>query len=338
MDIPLLFAAVTAFAVVVYVLADGFDLGVGILFLIAPREIDRDRMMQSIEPVWDANETWLVMGGLLLYAGFPAGYYILMPAFYLPIMLMLFSLIFRGISFAFRFQPGPFRRFWDFAFALGSLFATLSQGLILGGIIAGVPVANGAFAGGPLSFFNIEGVLCGLGLVAGYSLLGACWLVRKTEDGTQIFAREIGRTALIATTIMLAAVSGWTALIHGDVAARWFGWPNIAFLAPVPLVTAGIIVALWQSLWGERDARPFVLALALFLLGFVGLVVSLWPYVVRPDLTIWDAASDRSTQIFAGVGVVIIMPIVLAYQAHAYWVFRGKTALESADAYGSSEG
>ncbi|HEY0106390.1 MAG TPA: cytochrome d ubiquinol oxidase subunit II [Rhizomicrobium sp.] len=337
MDATVFFAAVTAFAVVVYVLADGFDLGVGILFLLAPSESDRDTMMQSVEPVWDGNETWLVMGGMLLYVGFPAGYYILMPAFYLPVMLMLFALVFRGIAFAFRFQGLRLRRVWDFAFAGGSLCATLAQGLILGGVIAGVPVAGDAFAGGPLAFLNVEGILCGAGLAAGYSLLGAGWLVWKTEGSAQSFGRTAGRAALILTAAAMAAVSGWTALAHGDIAARWFGWPNIAFLAPVPLLTAGVVVALWRALRGSRDARPFVLAVALFLLGFAGLVVSLWPYVVRPVLTIWDAASDPGTQIFAGIGIAIIMPIVLAYQAHAYWVFRGKTLPEADGAYGSTQ-
>ncbi len=338
MDLALFFAAITAFAVVVYVLADGFDLGIGILFLLAPNDSDRDLMMQSIEPVWDGNETWLVMGGLLLYVGFPPGYYILMPAFYLPVMLMLFALIFRGIAFTFRFQTAGHRRVWDWAFALGSLSAAFAQGLILGGVVQGVPVVAGAFAGGPFTFLNVEGILCGLGLVAGYALLGAGWLIWKTNGATQTFGREAGRAALLVTAVMMAAVSFWTAFAHGDVAARWFGWPNIAFLVPVPLLAACVIVALWLSLWGARDARPFLLAMALFLLGFVGLVVSLWPYVVRPHLAIWDAASDPSTLLFAGIGLVIIMPIVLAYQAHAYWVFRGKTLPEAENAYGAGDG
>jgi cytochrome d ubiquinol oxidase subunit II len=337
MGTSIFFACVTAFAVVVYVLADGFDLGVGILFLLAPRDEDRDIMMQSIEPVWDGNETWLVMGGLLLYAGFPAGYYILMPAFYLPVMLMLFALIFRGISFGFRFQDPRLRPIWDLAFAGGSLFATFAQGLILGGIVNGVPVVDNAFAGGPFAFFSIEGVLCGLGLVFGYALLGAGWLIWKTEGPTQAFGRAAGRWSLIFTAIMMALVSAWTALSNAEVATRWFSFPNIVFLGPVPTITAIVIVGIWFSLESRHEIRPFLLSILLFFLGLAGLVVSLWPYVIPGEITIWDAASDRATQIFAGVGVAIILPIVLAYQAHAYWVFRGKTVPGGENAYHASE-
>ena len=235
--IPLLFAALVAFCVVVYVLADGFDLGVGILFLIAPRDEDRDLMMASIEPVWDGNETWLVMGGVLLLAAFPAGYYVLLPAFYLPVMFMLFALILRGIAFAFRLQTERFRWAWDLAFAGGSIVAALCQGLILGGLINGVSIQNGMFSGGPLDFFSLLGLLCGAGLVGGYALLGAGWLIWKTRRSTQVFAREVAHAALILTVVMMLLVSAWSAWSVPDVARRWFSWPNVAYLAPVPLIT-----------------------------------------------------------------------------------------------------
>ena len=217
-DTPVLFAAVAAFSVVVYVLADGFDLGVGILFLAAPREDDRDLMMASIEPVWDGNETWLVMGGTLLFAVFPAGYYVLLPAFYLPICFMLFALIFRGIAFGYRVQATNFRYLWDIAFAGGSMLATLCQGLILGGLISGVPMQDGMFSGGPFSFFTLLGLLCGAGLLGGYALLGAGWLIWKTDGPTQVFAREIAQAALILTAIMMLLVSAWSAFSVPEVA------------------------------------------------------------------------------------------------------------------------
>ncbi|MCK0206829.1 cytochrome d ubiquinol oxidase subunit II [Starkeya koreensis] len=332
--VPLVFAAVAAFCVTVYVLADGLDLGVGIVFLAAPREEDRDLMMASIEPVWDGNETWLVMGGTLLLAAFPAGYYVLLPAFYLPIMFMLFALIFRGIAFEFRLQATRFRFLWDIAFSAGSLLATLCQGLILGGLIEGVPVKDGLFAGGPFSFFSVLGLLCGVGLVGGYALIGAGWLIWKTQGPTQVFAREIAHAAVILTAVMMALVSAWSPLAVPEVAARWFALPNLALLAPVPLLTAFVLVALWRGIWEGPEPRTLLLALAVFALGLVGLVVSLWPYVVPRTVKVWDGAADPQTLAFIAVGLVIILPVVLSYQAHAYWVFRGKTTVH-ASGYGA---
>lgn len=323
--VPLLFAALATFCVTVYVLADGLDLGVGILFLLAPRDADRDLMMATVEPVWDANETWLVMGGTLLVAAFPPGYYVLLPAFYLPIMFMLFALIFRGIAFEFRLQATRFRFIWDIAFAGGSILATLCQGLILGGLIGGVPVENGMFAGGAFSFLSLLGVMCGVGLIGGYALIGAGWLIWKTEGPTQVFAREVARAALILTAAMMLLVSAWSAFTVPEVAARWFAWPNLLLLAPVPLVTLAVIVAIWRGLWDGAEIRTFLLSLTLFALGLIGLVVSLWPYVVPRSVTVWDGIADPQALAFIGVGIVLILPVVLAYQAHAYWVFRGKS-------------
>ena len=334
MNASLIFAAVAAFVLAVYVFADGFDLGIGILFLIAPREEDRDVMMESIEPMWDGNETWLVMGGTLLLATFPAAYYILLPAFYLPVIFMLFGLILRGVAFAYRLQTVRYRRVWDFVFAGGSLLAVLCQGLILGAYIAGISVKNGMFAGGALDCITMLGVLCGLGLIGGYALLGAGWLIAKAEGATQIFAREVGHSALILTAAMMLIVSGWTALSEPQVSARWFSWPNAALLAPVPVVTALVIFAIWRSLWSSREMLVFSLSFLLFLLGFAGLIVSIWPYIVPYHVTIWDGKSDPQTLIFAGVGIAIVIPIVLAYQAYAYWVFRGKAGRDGA--YGRS--
>lgn len=324
MDTPSLFAFLAIFSVALYVLADGFDLGVGILFLFAPRDVDRDRMIESIEPVWDGNETWLVFGGTLLWAAFPAAYFVLLPAFYLPIVFMLFALIFRGIAFSFRGESNRFRRVWDLAFAGGSLLAAFCQGLVLGGFIGGVDIANGMFSGGPFSFLSILGVLCGIGLIGGYALMGAGWLIWKTEGPTQTFAREIGHAALILTAAMMAIVSAWTAISQPEVARRWFSWSNIAELGFVPLLTAGILIATWRALWGTSDIKVFVLSIFVFLLGFLGLLVSLWPYIVPRHFTIWGSAADPQTLWFIGTGLVIVIPIVLAYQLHAYWVFRGK--------------
>jgi len=323
--LPIVFATAVAFCVVVYVVADGFDLGIGILFLLAPRNADRDLMMASIQPVWDGNETWLVMGGTLLLATFPAGYFVLLPAFYLPVMFMLFALIFRGIAFEFRLQTQRFRWAWDLAFAGGSLLAALCQGFILGGLITGVAMRDGMFAGGAFDWISLLGLLCGIGLAGGYALLGAGWLIWKTDGATQVFAREVAHSALILTAVMMLAVSVWSAWSVPEVAARWFGWPNILVLAPAPIATALVIATIWRRLWSGYDVETFLLAITVFLLGFVGLVIGLWPYVVPRNITIWDGVNDPQTLAFVGTGIAIIIPIVLAYQAHAYWVFRGKT-------------
>jgi cytochrome d ubiquinol oxidase subunit II len=335
MDLPLLFALVAAGAVALYVIADGFDLGIGILFLLAPRERDRDLMMQSVAPFWDGNETWLVLGGAGLWAAFPMAYYVLLPAFYLPVMAMLFALILRGISFEFRFQATRFQRVWDYAFAGGSLVAAICQGLILGGFIQGVAVENGQFAGGPFSFFSFLGLLCAAGIVGGYALLGAAWLIWRTDGPTQIFAREVAHAALLLAVAMMAVVSAWTALTEPQVAARWFAWPDNLWLDLLPLAAAGVAALIWRSLWGRYDMRPFLLAVALFLLGYAGLIISVWPNVVPYHATIWQAAADKETLRFALVGIFVVLPMVLAYTAHAYWVFRGKTVLAS---HGADEG
>ncbi|MEJ0019806.1 MAG: cytochrome d ubiquinol oxidase subunit II [Acetobacteraceae bacterium] len=334
MDLPLIFALVIALGVAIYVIADGFDLGIGILFLFAPRDADRDLMMESVAPLWDGNETWLVMGGTLLLAAFAPGYYILLPALYLPIVFMLFALILRGVAFEFRFQAGRFRRVWDFVFAGGSVLAALCQGFVLGGFIQGVPIRDGMFAGGPLDFVSILGLLCGVGLIGGYALLGAGWLIWKTSGATQVFGREVGHAALILTMALMALVSLWTALTVPAVADRWFAWPQMLPEALLPLAAAATAIVLWRTLWSDRDFLPFLLGIALFLLGFAGLAVSLWPYVVPRQITIWQAAGDPATLKVLLVGVVIILPIVIAYTLHAYWVFRGKTVASEDSAYG----
>jgi cytochrome bd ubiquinol oxidase subunit II len=325
MDLPLIFALVAAFGIAVYVLADGFDLGIGILFLIAPRDQDRDLMMESVAPLWDGNETWLVLGGTLLLAAFPAAYYVLLPALYVPVIVMLLSLIMRGVAFEFRFRAGHFRRVWDFAFAAGSFFAAVSQGFILGGFVQGVRMQDGAFSGGPLDFLSVLGLLCAAGLAAGYALLGAGWLIWKTDGSTQVFGREVGHAALILTMVMMVLVSIWTALTEPDVTIRWFAWPQILPQALLPIAAAGVALLLWIRIWEKHEALPFLLGMALFLLGFAGLAVSLWPYVVPRHLTIWDGVADLKTLHIVGYGLIVILPIIVAYLGHAYWVFRGKT-------------
>jgi len=299
-------------------------IGIALLFPFAKNERERDQMMNSVAPFWDGNETWLVLGGTLLIAAFPLAYATLLPAFYVPIVTMLFALIFRGIAFEFRFSAGRFRRLWDFAFSGGSILAGFCQGIVLGAFIDGIHVEGGAFAGGTFDFASAFSVACGFGLLAGYALLGATWLMLRTEGETAAYARAAAPVALVLALAFIAAVSLWTPLTHPRIAQRWFSWPNIAFLCPVPLLTGLLAFGIWRAIKGAREALPFLLSVALFLLAFLGLGISLWPYAVPYDATLWQAASSQATLAFVGIGTAVIVPITLGYLGYAHWVFRGK--------------
>ena len=323
-DLPLAFAMTVAFSVGLYALLDGLDLGIGILFLLAPGDRERDTMMNSVGPVWDGNETWLVMGGTLLFAAFPLVYTIVLPAFYLPLMVMLFALVFRGVAFEFRFRARRSRIFWDWAFSLGSGLAGLMQGLMLGAFIDGVPVRDGHFAGSTFSFFSPFALASAFGVVAGYALLGATWLIYKTEGTTQDFARTIAPWTLGATLIFIGVISIWTPLAHPTIAQRWFSLPNFFFLSPVPLITAALALGIWRAISRAHDALPFLLMLALTLTAFAGLGISLWPFAIPESITIWQAAGAPDTLLFVAAGAVVILPLTLAYLGYSYWTFRGK--------------
>lgn len=323
-DLPTIWAGLLALAVIIYILLDGFDLGIGILFPFANRDEDRDVMMNSIAPVWDGNETWLVLGGGGLFAAFPKAYAALMPAVYMPIGFMLTALIFRGVAFEFRFKANTSRHWWDKAFHYGSLTATFAQGLVLGSFVQGFVVEGRQFAGGPFDWLTPFSLMTGLALVAGYGLLGATWLVMKTEGALQVWAERVAMRLLFAVLFFIVVVSLWTALLDADIAARWFSWPNILLLAPVPLVTALVAFALYRALEARWEILPFLLAMGLFLLCYIGLGVSLFPYIVPRAFTIWQAAAPPPTLIFTLYGVVIMIPAVLLYTVYSYYIFRGK--------------
>jgi cytochrome d ubiquinol oxidase subunit II len=322
--VPVIWAALIGTAVALYVILDGFDLGTGILFPSARDERERDQMMNSIAPFWDGNETWLVLGGGGLFAAFPHAYAIIMPALYLPVIVMLLALVFRGVSFEFRVVAVTSKRYWNFAFAAGSTLAAFCQGLILGGLIEGIKVENGAFAGGPLDWAKPFAVLCGFGVVAGYALLGATWLVMKTDGAVAERARRHAKLMLVAVLAFMAVVSLWTPFAIERIAARWFSVPNIYFLWPVPLVTALVAWMAWRWLDARHDALPFLASIALFLLGYLGLVISTFPYLVPPVLTVWQAAAAPSSQIFLLLGTTFLLPIILGYYVFIYWLFHGK--------------
>jgi cytochrome d ubiquinol oxidase subunit II len=323
--LPLFFALVVAFGILVYVVADGFDLGIGILFPFAPGHEERDLMMNSIAPVWDGNETWLVLGGTLLLGAFPPVYAQMLPSFYLPVMVMLFALVFRGLAFEFRFRAPRFRGLWDWAFCLGSAVAALMQGMMLGSFIDGVPASGGA---GGWRFVTGFGIACGFGVLAGYALLGATWLILKVDGTAQSFARRAAGLALLLTLVFIAAISILTPLIHTAIAHRWFSLPNLYYLSPVPIITALLGLLIWRAIPGKREAMPFLLTIALFLLAYSGLGISLWPYAIPNRMTIWQAAAPAPVLTFLAVGTIVLVPIILLHLAYGHWVFRGKTKAE----------
>src|ERR687893_396937 len=274
--LPLVWATLLAIAVAMYVVADGFDLGVGILFNAAGSENWRDRMMLSVAPIWDGNETWLILGGGGLLAVFGLAYAVLLPALYIPLIVMLIALIFRGVAFEFRFKAETSKRIWDYAFH--------------------------------------------------YGLLGATWCVMKTTGDLEIWARKMALRFLVGTIVSMGIVSLWVPFLGLDIERRWFSWPNIAYLAPVPLVTAYVAYQIYRTLETGRHSAPFLLSILMFLLGFLGLAISLFPYIIPPGVTIWQASNHPSSQMFALYGYAVVMPLTFAYTAYAYWVFRGKVA------------
>jgi cytochrome bd ubiquinol oxidase subunit II len=330
LDLPLIWYGLIATAIFLYVILDGFDLGVGILFPFAPSEMCRDRMMNSIAPFWDGNETWLVLGGGGLFAAFPLAYSIVMPALYSPVILMLLGLVFRGVAFEFRFKAtGNSRRIWDYAFHFGSLGATFMQGVILGGLVQGIAVVDRGFAGKPLDWLSAFSIMTGLALVFGYALLGSTWLIMKTDGNTQAWARKCAAYVLIVVAGFMGLVSLSMPFINEDIKTLWFSWPNMLLLSPMPLLSAAGVLYLWHDLHAQKEFRPFFLAQGLFLMNYIGLGISLWPWAVPYDVTFWQAAAAPESQSLLLIGTVIMLPVILTYTGYCYYIFRGKTSHET---------
>lgn len=327
-DLTTIWAFIIAFAVFAYVVMDGFDLGIGILFPTLKVGQGRNRAMNSIAPLWDGNETWLVLGGGGLMAAFPLAYAVILPATYPLIIAMLLGLVFRGVAFEFRWRDPGHRAFWDFSFFGGSVIAAMAQGMILGALLQGIDVTGRSYDGSWWDWLTPYTLLTGAGVVAGYALLGSCWLIWKLEGDVQAHAYRLATRAAIATLLLMGAVSAYNLLLLEQYRERWLSMPNFIFASQVPLLTAIVTFALFWALRKRRELMPFLLALTLFLLGMIGLGVTIWPYVVPAQITIWDAAAPESSQIFMLVGVAITLPLILAYTAWAYWVFRGKVGAE----------
>jgi cytochrome d ubiquinol oxidase subunit II len=328
-DLSLIWAVIIAFGVMMYVVMDGFDLGIGILFPFVKSEGERDVMMNTVAPVWDGNETWLVLGGAALFGAFPLAYAVVLSALYLPLIFMLLGLIFRGVAFEFRFKAKAAKRhLWDKAFIGGSLTATFFQGVALGAYIDGFEVVDRVFVGGALDWLTPFSLFCGLALVAAYALLGCTWLIMKTSGRLQQQMHDLARPLVLVVLAVTGIVSLWTPLAHAEIAERWFSLPNLFWFIPVPLLVLLCTWALLRAVASNAHYSPFLLTLALIFLGYSGLGISLWPNIIPPSISIWEAAAPPQSQGFILVGALFIIPVILMYTAWSYYVFRGKVTEE----------
>lgn len=323
-DLAFIWAGLIAFAVLTYVVLDGFDLGIGILFPFARSEHDRDMMMNSVAPVWDGNETWLVLGGGGLFAVFPLAYAVIMPALYMPITLMLLGLVFRGVSFEYRWRTTRGKGIWDIAFFGGSVIAALCQGIALGALVQGIEVTGRAYSGGWFDWLTPFSILTGIGVVVGYALLGATWLVLKTENDIHVQMRKASWWLGTATLVLIGVISIATPFQDPVYFERWFNLPGSLWTMSVPLLMMGLAWKFFTGLNDQKDLQPFLCALGFFVVSFIGIGVSFYPMMVPPSLTIWQVAAPDSSLAFALVGALVLVPLILAYTAYAYWVFRGK--------------
>ncbi|MGC3873092.1 cytochrome d ubiquinol oxidase subunit II [Halomonas sp. GXIMD04776] len=321
-DLSVIWAIVIAFSIIMYVLMDGFILGMGILFPFAPDEEARDVMMNTGAPIWDGNETWLVLGGAGLLGAFPLVYSILLPALYIGVFLMLAGLIFRGIAFEFRFKAKGSRKWWNVAFAGGSMVVAFAQGAVVGAYIQGFETQDRVFTGGAFDWLTPFSVMTGLGMMAGFALLGATWIVLKTEGHVQEWAYQLAPKLLWVVLGVFAIVSFWTPYIDSSVWQRWFSHLQVIWILPALAMVSAVV--LFLSLRRGRSRLPFFATMSMFVFTYLGLLVSRWPYVVPPDYTLWDAASAPGSQLFLLVGTLIVIPVILGYTGWAYWVFRGK--------------
>ncbi|STX41448.1 cytochrome d ubiquinol oxidase subunit II [Legionella donaldsonii] len=325
MMLPFIFAVLLAFIVLMYVILDGFDLGIGILFPFTTSEAERDKMMNSIAPVWDGNETWLVFGGAMLYGAFPQVYGLLLPILYMPLMLMLIALIFRGVSFEFRFKADKSKPLWNWSFAISSVAAAFFQGVVLGCFVQGFPINEAAMTINDADWLTPFSLLTGVALVSGYGLLGATWMIIKSSGRLQRKMIHYAKGLLVIVSFFLLFVSIWTPLHSPEIFTRWYSFPNVILLAPLPLVTALAICLAWKSLSLGYERRPFIYSLVIFFCAYVGIAISVYPYLIPHQVTFWEAAAPTSTLVFILVGVAIMLPVLLVYTLYAYHLFGGKT-------------
>jgi cytochrome bd ubiquinol oxidase subunit II len=327
--LPVVWFVIIGFGVLMYVLMDGFVLGIGVLALFAEDDRQLDRMMNTAAPIWDGNETWLVLGGAGLLAAFPKAYAVMLSALYLPVLLMLIALVLRGVSFEFRFKATTSRHIWGVCFAAGSIAAAFAQGLMLGAIVEGMPLQGGKYVGGPFAWFSPFSMLTAVAVVFGYALLGSTWLIMKTDGALQGIALALTRPLVLIVVAFMGLVSTWLPFLRSEVMARWFEGGNFLWLSPIPLLAIANAVLLWRAVVRRANYAPFILALTFFLLGYFGLMLGMWPNLLPPDLSIWQAAAPPSSQGFVLVGTLIMLPAVLGYTWWSYSIFRGKVAADA---------
>jgi cytochrome d ubiquinol oxidase subunit II len=320
-NLALFWAAVLAGAILVYIILDGLDLGVGMLFGTTRADAQRTRMLDAIAPFWDGNETWLVVIGAGLFAAFPDVYVVFLGAFYLPVLLLLLGLIFRGVAFEFRPRGTRMRWLWDWGFFLGSTVAAFVQGAAIGAMMLGIPVEDGQYAGSSFGWLHPFAILTGIGLVLGYALLGAGWLVLKSEGELRDWAYRrilwlaIGVLAVLGLAFTLTF--DYSVLARGNLQSRPWG---LVFPVVGALALTGVVIGAWK----RRDRMPFALTVVFFLAAYLSLGVLFWPYMIPYALTVADAAAPDASLSFLFYGGVLVLPVVAAYTIGVYWVFRGK--------------
>ena len=326
-DLSLIWIVIIAVGVFIYIVLDGFDLGIGILFPFIKNQQERDVMMNTVAPVWDGNETWMVLGGAGLFAAFPIVYSAVLSALYLPIILMVIALIFRGVAFEFRFKAKRTKYLWDNAFILGSIFSSFLQGVILGAYIQGIHIVDGRYAGGGLDWLTAFSLFTGVGVVVVYAALGCGWLIMKTDASLQQQMYKLMPKLIISLFIIFIAVSIYTPLAHPQIAERWFTPTQLMYFSPVPILVVIFTLLTVRACLKHQDSMPFLYTLALVFLAYTGFLISIFPYIIPPSITIWDAAAPANSQLFALIGALILIPIILVYTALSYWVFRDKVRI-----------
>ena len=328
-DLPLIWVGIVGFAVIMYVILDGFDLGIGILFPWIHEKSQRDIMMNTVAPVWDGNETWLVFGAACLYGAFPVAYSTLLPILYMPIMIMLAALIFRGVAFEFRFKAEKSRFLWDIAFSGGSTLAAFCQGMMLGTFVHGYGTPGHPAVSGGYAWFTPFSVMTGIAVVTGYGLLGATWLTMKTEGELQKQMFQSAKILFNLVILFVVIVSIWTPFVHPEIMERWFSLPNFYYLAPLPIATGLTALYAGYAIHRRFEKLPFLLCIAIFLFSYIGLCISSWPYIIPHSVTIWEAASAPKSLRFLLVGVCLLVPLLLAYSIYSYRVFKGKITADA---------
>ncbi len=331
-ELVLIWFFIIGFAVFAYVVLDGFDLGVGVLSFLFRKDHELALAMKTIEPVWDGNETWLIVGGSSLFAAFPLAYSSLLSAFYAPIIAMLLALIFRGTALAYRDHSSVLKPWWERGFCLGSVVAAFAQGVIVGALVQGVTVDEiGGYAGGWFDWLSPFSVFTGLSVVVSYSVLGAAWLHQKTTGPMQAYSYRILKKIYWLLPLVIVVACLWTPTLHSDFSDRWFSWPTMLYLSPIPILSVALTFLLVRAIHQHQEMASFLYALSLFLLSFAGFAASIYPKIIPPDITIFTAASPPQSLTFLLVGVLVLFPVILSYSAYNYWVFRGKVYLDAAE-------